>query len=1016
MTRRIVRDLRHATAAALLMASASAPGAQTAAVGKISIEPQSLASALRVFSEQSGLQVGFAAQLARDLHTQGIKGSLSHEEALSALLRGTNLEFRFVNDKTVVIRQRPLEQTSDAKGPARTLRLVQSTDARDQSPSDAELFVDENNRVDATAATSAVALEEVIVTGSQIRGVQPVGAPLIVIGREEIQRSGFSSVRELMESLPQAYGGDASEDVFSTKDDAANASGSVGVNLRGLNASSTLTLLNGRRMALAGGFGAGFADISTLPLSAIERVEILTDGASAIYGSDAIAGVVNFILRSDYEGAETRVRYGSVTSGAQDEVQLAQTFGKRWGAGNLLVSYEFHDRGRLRREDRSYSATRDLRPFGGTDFSSDVSRPGNLYFARLGFPAGQDGTNLTPDDLGPMNTESRVRGQDFIGASQRHSVFVTGEQALTDAVALYGELRYSTRDYVARAGELGIISLVSNTHPNFVSPTGETSEYVTYSLYDEAGAYMNDSRTKVASGVMGARWDFGAHWQGHLYLSYARDKTRTNANGIDDARLAEALGFDDPATPYNPDVDGYLNVFGDVGRNPQNVLDYILSGGYLSNQSGELSTANVKFDGPLWSTAAGEVKMALGGEYREESLKRTMLTRSQGLLVADPFSSADAERSVSAVFGEVVVPIFGAFNQRTGLRSLEISAALRNERYSDFGSSTDPKFGIRWEMFEGVSLRATYGTSFKAPRVSETLPQARNIVVGELFNPLSPTGTSMGMWLYGSGTGLKPETSTTWTAGADLKFAALPNLQIQATYFDIDFTDRIASVNLISAFQDQDYFAPVLTFDPDDDLVRSYLDTPYYTGPAIDPSIIEVIMDGSKRNIASTVVRGIDFDARYAALTTFADLSFGLNASYLIDFKNALVPGATMVEQVSTLDNPTDLRLRASVSAQRGALNAGFFLNYTNSYEDRVTSLEPRKVDSWTTLDLSLSYTVPRTQGWFSGTRVFLSANNLLDEDPPFVNNASPSMSGYDPANADPTGRFVSFSITKEWR
>ena len=1015
-----------ATAVCISLASvASVAATESSSRIPTQIPAQELGAALHSLAQERQLYFIFAAQDVSQLRTHGAIGSFTTDEALKRLLDGTGLTYRYIDDRTVSIV--PVAVSSAKDQPARRQQTgMQPISARTDAVAvpvrmaQAETSATIPSVEGASASeerASLIQLEEVIVTGSQIRGVQPVGAPLIVIDREEINRSGYSSVQQLMESLPQTYGGDAAEDVYSTSDDQVNNSGATGINLRGLNASSTLILLNGRRMALAGGFGAGFTDISTLPLSAVERVEILTDGASAIYGSDAIAGVVNFVLRNDYEGAETRMRYGSVTSGGQNEFQLAQTLGKHWDGGNVLLSYEYHDRGRLKREDRAFSATRDLRLFGGDDFSHTMSRPGNLYFSRLGFPRGQDGTSLTPADLGPANVERRVLGEDFVGESERHSVFLLGQQSLTNSLDVYGEFRYSGRDYLARAGAPGVFGAVPNTHPYYVSPTpGSTYEYVLYDLYDEVGAYENATNNEVVSGTLGARWNVGARWRGDFYTTYGRDKVHTVATGMDSSRLEEALGYDDPSTPYDPEVDGYLNVFGDTVRNPQNVLDYIMSGGFNHRQRGELLTVSTKFDGPLFSLPGGEIKMALGGEYRKESLSRVNYLRSGGQWVDDGFSFADVDRSVSATFGEIVVPIVGAANALPGVQALTLSGAVRYERYSDFGSSADPKFGLTWELSDGVTLRGTYGTSFKAPRLSESLPQARNIVVGELYNPLSPTGSSFGMWLFGSGAGLTPESSSTWTAGMDLEFKAVPGLRVQTTYFDIDFTDRIASVNVINAFLDQEYFAPVLTFDPDDELVQSYLDSPSYTGPTVDASMVEVIMDGSKRNLSSTLVRGLDLDVRYSTDMALIGLTFGVSSSYLFDFKNALVPGVPMKEQVSTLDHPADLRIRTHVGVHRGPISANAFVNYTDAYDDLVTSITPRKVDSWTTVDLTLSYTTHQTSGWLAGTRMFLSANNLLDKDPPFVNNSSPSMSGYDPANADPTGRFISFSVTKEWK
>lgn len=179
------------------------------------------------------------------------------------------------------------------------------------------------------------ALEEFVVTGSHIRGGVAPASSIIIIDKEEIRRSGYASVRELINSLPQNYAGGMSENtsIVPTIDAGRNVGATTTVDLRGLGAGSTLTLLNGHRLAPN---GEGYAvDVSSIPLSAINRVEILTDGASAVYGSDAVGGVVNIILDDTFDRAETQAQYGSVTSGHLTEERVSQTFGERWGSGKV---------------------------------------------------------------------------------------------------------------------------------------------------------------------------------------------------------------------------------------------------------------------------------------------------------------------------------------------------------------------------------------------------------------------------------------------------------------------------------------------------------------------------------------------------------------------------------------------------------------------------------------------------------------------------------------------------------
>lgn len=278
---------------------------------KFDIGPQELSSALLRYSEQSGVQVTGSADVLEGRSTPGVSGERVARDALETLLKGTQLNYDVIDANTVAIRGKPI------------------------------------------TISDASAIQEIVVTGSHIRGATGA-APLLVFSRQDIEDSGFSSTQQLIQSLPQNFGGGFSELTMGATvgDEASNYNfgRSSGANLRGIGSDSTLTLLNGRRLAAAG-IGDS-VDLSMIPLAAIERVDVLTDGASAIYGADAVGGVVNIVLRRDYEGAETRVRYGDVTDGSSAERRIGQTFGTRWNSGGMLATYEYSDRDSLLTQER----------------------------------------------------------------------------------------------------------------------------------------------------------------------------------------------------------------------------------------------------------------------------------------------------------------------------------------------------------------------------------------------------------------------------------------------------------------------------------------------------------------------------------------------------------------------------------------------------------------------------------------------------------------------------------------
>ena len=335
-----VRNILCAALCAALYAPVSAALAQSAASGEsirqYNIPAGSLSSALSAWGAQSDKQVVFAPDLIVGKQTRGASGQYNAESALTQLLAGTGLAWVRVNGQTYALKQ-PLQSIpSDKKS---------STDANRKQSSQAR-----------AAPSVPTKLEAVSVTGTQIVGVHDIASPLQIYTREDIDQTGAGSVQRFIQTLPQNFQGGAWEGTafnYAGGGTIDNRTQGTGVNLRGLGNDSTLVLLNGHRIA-PGGVGGDFVDVSMIPATALDRVEVMPDGASALYGSDAVGGVVNFITRSDYQGAETRVRYGSVTEGNLDEYQFGQTFGKTWGSGSALLSYEYLQQSPLNLNDKSW--------------------------------------------------------------------------------------------------------------------------------------------------------------------------------------------------------------------------------------------------------------------------------------------------------------------------------------------------------------------------------------------------------------------------------------------------------------------------------------------------------------------------------------------------------------------------------------------------------------------------------------------------------------------------------------
>jgi iron complex outermembrane receptor protein len=323
----------------------------------VNIPAQALDTALMQLSKQTHLQVMLASTSVDGKFTKGVQGTMPVSAALTIMLRDSGMSFT-ADNQTVTVSPiaNPKHGELTDKNSSRVAQTNQNekpTEAQQDNSSPGDQAVGDKRSRKATDSeeNSDRGLQEIVVTGTHIRGGDSA-SPVMVFTQYDFDQAGASTPQEFFATLPQIFQGGESE--TNTLNFTSNNPGyGSSVNLRGLGSGSTLVLIDGQRAALSG--YSEFVDVSMIPLSAVERIEILTDGASAIYGSDAIGGVVNFIMRKDFNGADTGLRYGESTHGDAKEYEVTQAFGKNWGSGSVLLSYELNHRGDVNSEDREFS-------------------------------------------------------------------------------------------------------------------------------------------------------------------------------------------------------------------------------------------------------------------------------------------------------------------------------------------------------------------------------------------------------------------------------------------------------------------------------------------------------------------------------------------------------------------------------------------------------------------------------------------------------------------------------------
>jgi iron complex outermembrane receptor protein len=841
-------------------------------------------------------------------------------------------------------------------------------------------------------------LQEVVVTGTLLRGIAPTGTNLIDVSQADVQATGAVSTNDLIAKIPQLSN-------FNTVPvGTANFGQPIAqTNIRGLGASggtTTLVLLDGHRLVGAGILQT-YADPSIIPPGVIERVEVVPDGGSAIYGSDAIGGVINFITRKHFDGVEVTGRYGFA-----DEFKTADgniTAGHDWGSGSALISYAYAWHDDVLGIERGYY-TNNLTAHGGPDNRATNCSPGNIVVK---------GVNYALPGLAP-NTQNRCDQTDYTDIfprERRQSVFATVNQNLSDSVSLmiqgYWSLR-NTETADRNTQVLGASGTINSTNPYFQSVTGETSQTVDFAFDPAFGHSFHDPARFASYGLTPTlTWNLQGDWQLRLMANYGRSTNETREYLLNTAAVNAGLA----GTTVQTALDPY-----NINATNPGVLTAIRDDSNLSDAWQEMRELRAVADGTVFTLPGGNVKLAVGTEYHYENVSP--------LLVSGPSTNPTvvrdyASRNVKSLYGEVFVPIFGKDNALPGMQSLELSASGRYDRYTDVGSTTNPKFGLNYRPIQDLLIRGTYGKSFHAASLEDegnTVDTRLTVIPVSPFraagSPFIPDFFRPTLFISG-GSKLAPERARTWSLGGDWSPAAIDGLRLSATYYNVSYTDAIG---LGQFFLGAPYFA-----DPNN--ARFYVLSPTQaqvtalaSGIRLDnlPSIASVyangvvpyaIFDARRYNLGTINQDGIDFDTAYRYKSGYGVWSGEVAGSYTLKRQTQSVTNSPFV---NNLDNGTaKLHFSASLGWQYGGFGARATAYYSGGYP--VIGLLPQtRVASFMPIDFFLSYDFVDS-GVLKDTSLLLNLENAFNRAPPYY-NANPGV-----ANGSTYGRLLSVGFRKKF-
>lgn len=850
------KTIRMTAALLASVASATMPGvasAQNDQAYQFDLPAQDLGDALRSVAARAGWELYAQADEINGVVAPRLQGTLTPRQAIERLLAGTGLTARFTRNGVII------------RGRSQAAEAVTQDDGG----------------------------SEIVVTGSRIRGVPPA-APVSTISSEDMRRAGQTDLGEAIRSSPLNFGGGQNPGIGTNQGSTnVNVNGGSSVNLLGLGPNATLTLLNGNRMSYTGVNAA--VDVSAIPAVAVDRVEIVADGASAIYGADAVAGVVNVVLRRDYEGVTLQSRLGGATDGGGFQQQYGAVGGYLWDSGGVLAAYDYLASDPILAKERSFTAK----------MGSDAT-----IYPRIG----------------------------------RHSALVSVNQD-------FGESITASVDLLFKDGRQNIVQ-----------------GYLTGQSHLVSGADARaDSRSFTIAPNLTVR--LGGDWTMRFVSSLASDNTRIHSNVYASGSVT-STGF----RRYN-------------------------------NRS---ISAELGVEGPIIELPAGAVRAAVGAGYRRTSID--LAVGSNGVNT----TAFDRHRDNGFGYAELHVPLLSPDQQSALGRSLALTGAFRYEHNSGVGSVAVPKLGIIYSPTAGMTLKGSWGRSFRLPTLYQQYSGFFALLLPVAgYGTGYPAGATF-IGVTGANPDMTAERSESWTVTAEIRPRIVPNLSVNASYFHFDYRDKVASpVFSVVGMLDNPAYASLMTFDPSASQQQdSYSGAPMglqnLTGRPYNPADVVAIADIRERNVARQTYHGIDLSARYS-LRIDGERRIDLNlAGTWIKSRQQLLAGLPFVDLAGNLFNPPRFKSRIGVSYSAPSLSISGFANLSSGLTDtrRPTTY---RIDGLSTFDLAAQ--VKAGDGFELGATI----NNLFNQKPDVIVTGSPYETTFDSTNFSAVGRFISVFLRKSW-
>ncbi|HEY4080695.1 MAG TPA: TonB-dependent receptor [Burkholderiaceae bacterium] len=875
-------------------------------------------------------------------------------------------------------------------------------------------------------ADQAQQLERVTVTGSAIKRIDAETAvPVTIVKMADLKKSGVTTVEQIMSSLTAVQSSGNTAQAIG-----AGTGGASFADMRGIGADKTLVLLNGQRISNNAIDGSA-PDLNMIPFAAIDRIEVLRDGASSLYGTDAIGGVINFITKRDFKGATVTVGYDrpQAIGGKTKSGNIGVGFGDLASQGfNIFGSLSYNKHDMITGDERNFNK-RVVGGLSNSTFPANYIQDGLFYN-----PAAPNcvGTALIPVAGG---TQCKIVTPTFVSFSPKtetYSGLLKGTLRASDSLDLGAEIFATQNKVTTQIAAVPYGGYLINPGTQYY-PTGNPNIKANY---DPATA--NPADTTVGNTAFSATSAFPNPVKvlpGFVYV-YWRDfpngpRIETDKNKQIRAMLTadgNAFGWDYGVVgTFNRNqvdqylvggyadgdmigeglLEGVINPFGDQSAAATTLLANAALNGNLKTSIGKVSDLNAHASRELgdWFGASRAAQLAVGVEYRKENFN-SHANPDYAAKVAvstgqDPAFVAKGTRNVEAVYAELNIPV---------LKSLDVTASVRYDKYSDFGNTTNPKLSFRYQPMKEVLFRGSVSTGFRAPTLYELYGgQSYTNTAGDHNNPINcPNGTAVGgaspglncdtqfQVLNGGNLNLKPEKSKSGTLGVVFEPAANTSLGLDLWW--VRLKDKISSIDEDTLFDTYPQFQQNFHFNGSNNLLSIASNCPSAACGYVDERL---------QNLGGTNTNGIDLSAQQRVRTSFGQFDFSLNSTYVIKYEYQNYTDGPWEQNVGAYSGGSPVfrwQHALSMNWSQDAWGAGAVLHYKSGYHDATPT---NTVKQYYTVDSYVNYSPIKSVNLVVGVR------NLFNQDPPFTNQATLFQAGgWDSRYADATGRAYYFRAT----